>query len=486
VLLEPGVTLTTDVIGRLERAGIDRIFRPEPGEDTASFVLAARNLVMPANSLKIGMKVDRPIFDSAGRLLVEAGTTVTDRLGVSLERRGISQIYVRRSPEEMRIAEVLAFRGTARQEQAVRPQPFAEQFDRARLIKPEDCIVRKIDELLAALGDMSVPKVSEPMLDALRRANPLQPRPQSAKDGMLLMYDEAVACTTAIFKALQRNADVQEEQVGQMARNVVGGLIEEQNLLLNLNNVPAAQGYLPAHSLSVAMLSITTATARGHDRTAVLELAYAGYLHDIGMLRLPPEVLEKPGRLDQTEMLQVRRHTAYSLDMLQRLTGRRSGIPLMVPIVTYQSHERENGSGYPKGRKGRLIHEFAKVVGVCDAYQAMTCRRPWRQAMLPYQAMEQIVLMGARREFDPEIVRSMLSCVSLFPIGSWVEMSDGSRARVVGLASSNYTKPVVSIMERNGQRLRTPERVNLAEHRDVQVVRPLPVPDNLVSVMEGF
>jgi HD-GYP domain-containing protein (c-di-GMP phosphodiesterase class II) len=215
-------------------------------------------------------------------------------------------------------------------------------------------------------------------------------------------------------------------------------------------------------------------------------MAHAAYLHDIGMLRVPGAIVEQAGRLAPMEVTEVRRHPIYGLDMLQRLVGRRSGLALSVPMVVYQSHERENGSGYPKGRRGRVIHDFAKIVAACDVYQALTSRRPWRPAMLPYTGMEQLVLMGARREMDPEVVRAVLACVQLFPIGSWVELADGSRGRVVAASGSNYARPVVSLTERRGAPLAAPQRVNLAEHRDLEVVRPIPAPGDAIEPMEGF
>jgi len=105
---------------------------------------------------------------------------------------------------------------------------------------------------------------------------------------------------------------------------------------------------------------------------------------------------------------------------------------------------------------------------------------------LPYLAMEQIVLMGARREFDPEVIRSLLRYVSLFPIGSWVELSDGSRARVVAGNESNFARPAVSVVWRGAQRLEPPERVDLAAQQDLEIVRPAPEPEEGPEPMEGF
>jgi HD-GYP domain-containing protein (c-di-GMP phosphodiesterase class II) len=333
---------------------------------------------------------------------------------------------------------------------------------------------------------VSVPRAGEPLFRKLRRHDPLEPRSRQAKDGFLLMYDEAAVGAQALFRAFQAGQEVDAEELGRLARQLVGGLIEDRDLLLNLSSLRPDSDYLVTHCLAVAALAIAAGSVRGHNRRLVLELAHAALCHDLGMLRVPEEIRRRAGPLAPAELLEVRRHPLHSLVMLQRLAGSRGALPFSVPVVAYQAHEREDGSGYPRGRRGRFIHEFAKIVAVCDVYQALASPRPWRAALLPYQAMEQIVRMGGRRELDPQAVRALLGCLSLFPVGSWVELADGSRGRVVAPGGRDCARPVVSLLERKGARLAAPLRVNLAEHRELKVARPLAPPDDALDAMEGF
>jgi HD-GYP domain-containing protein (c-di-GMP phosphodiesterase class II) len=487
ILLEPDSTVTLETIRLLDETGIDTVFRPEPGEDPSEFIRAARNQAMSVNDLSLGLRADKAIYDRTGTLLVEAGVTFTAGMINNLRQRKIDRIYVRKTGEETRADQALAFRKRLRRLTAPPPAPIPDQLDAARLLKPEDCSPRRIDAMLESEGgEVALPRPENALLRELRPHATGELRSRQAKDGFLTMYDQAVACTATVLESFQHNRDLDYDEIGQTARSVIGGLIEDRDLLLNLTNIPSTHSYLTAHSLSVTLLAISTAASRGYERKQVLEVAYAAYLHDIGMLRVDPEIVARQGKLSDAELLQIRRHPIHSLDMLQALVKHRSGLSSSIPLVAYQSHEREDSTGYPKGRSGRFIHAYAKIVAMCDAYHAMACQRPWRQAMLPYQAMEQVVLMGARRQLDPTVIRAALACISLFPIGSWVQISGGDRARVVGLAGSNYAKPVVSIVERKGEFLKTPERVNLAEHNDVQVIRAIPPPEELAEVMEAF
>ncbi len=485
-LLGAGRIVTSDVLRMIEEAGIEEVLRPEPGEDPGEFVHDAKNLVMSVSELNVGQRMTQPVFDGSGALLVEAGSVVSERMATGLRRRGVERIYVRKSTKELGLGKVQAFRRALRRMTASRPESIREEIDASRRIKPEDCTARTIDQMIDAVGEIAVPRGRNALLQEMKTQDPLAAREQVSKDGFLVMYEETVGSASKMLRTFENNREVDEAEIGARTRAMVGGLIEDRDLLLNLSTLKTDYNYLVGHSLGTTVLSIAVAAAAGYSQKMVLELGYAAYLHDIGMLRVPKEVIGKSGKLTGAEMRQVQRHPFHGLDMLQRLVGRRSGLAGTIPIVAYQSHERENGSGYPKGRKGRVIHDFAKMLSVCDAYEAMTSRRPWREAMLPYKAMEQLVLLAARKVFSPEMVKALLRCLSLFPIGSWVELSDQSVARVVAGSEHDYTRPVVSVVFRKGERIAEPQRISLAEETDVTVVRPIPAPEDGQDLMEGF
>ncbi len=486
MLLGTAKVLTADIVRVLAEAGIEEVFRPRPGEDSGKFIHHAKNSEMSVDDLRVGQRMTQPVFDRHGALLVEVGTVVTEHMASSMKRRGIDKIYVRRGTKELRLGQVQAFRRALRGMKGSRPAPIEEQVDTSRCVKVEECTPRGIDAMIDSGVEMAVSRTGTPFRDELKHHDPLAARSADAKDGFLAMYEQAIAKTEAIFLAFQTGKEVDEERIGELAREVVGGLLEDRDLLLNLSNMKTDYNYLLGHSLGVTVLSTAVTTALGYDRKQVLEMGYAAYLHDIGMLRVSPEIVGKRGKLTQLEMAQVRQHPVHSLDMLQRLVGRRSGVPWFIPILAYQTHEREDGSGYPKGRKKRIIHDFAKVLAVCDAYEAMTSRRPWREALLPYYAMERLIKTASRKVMSSKVVGALLRCISLFPIGSWVELSGGAVARVVVSAERDYTRPVVSVMFRGGQPVETPERVDLSERKDLDVVRPVPASEESMELMEGF
>ena len=123
-------------------------------------------------------------------------------------------------------------------------------------------------------------------------------------------------------------------------------------------------------------------------------------------------------------------------------------------MVAYQMHERANGSGYPRGRTIEQTHPLARIAAVADSFTALVSARPHRAGMLPYFAVEKLVRDTAKGLFDPQAVRGLLQAVSLFPIGSYVELNDGYVGRVIRSNAFDYTKPIVEAWKRGRTSLR--------------------------------
>ncbi len=486
ILLEAGRAISKHAIATLKAAGIATVYRPEPGADLGEFIHSARNLSIDVANLDVGHRTTKPLFDRDGTLLMDENMVISERLRERLQQRGVHWIYVRKDASERRLSEVRFFRSQLGRGEASIPAPVAEEIDASRAIKAEDCNSEFIDRILESGASMKVRPGDVPLADELVEHHPLELRADARKNGFMMLHEESVRTTARVFAAFRDQREMDPTWIGNVTRRSVGALIEDHDLLINLASLGTAHDHLIGQSLGTTILSIAAATVSGYDRRQVLEMGYCAYLHDIGMLRVPSEILRKPGKLTQRELMAVRRHTVHNLDMLQRLVGHRSGLTGAVPIVAYQSHERENGSGYPKGRKGAIIHDFAKILSACDMYQAMVSQRPWRKSMLPYQAMEQLVVMAARGILSPGAVKALLNCMSLFPIGSWVELEDGSKARVVAGSGSEYTRPIVSVLYRNDERLSKPERIDLTDEKSLNIARPIPAPSGVSDAMAAF
>ena len=227
------------------------------------------------------------------------------------------------------------------------------------------------------------------------------------------------------------------------------------------------EDYLFAHGVNAALLSMTVANSLGYERHDVMDVGIGALFQDIGMLRVPAEIRFAPRTITRDERLVIERHPISSVDILERA----SALSQTALLVAYQAHERNDRSGYPRGRHERSIHPLARVVNVSDTYAALTCTRPHRRAVSPYEAVTTLLHEASDGRLDREVVRSFLDCICLFPIGSYVELSDGMIARVLRNNGSAHTQPVVVPLNADGSE--TDVEVDLKRLTGLHVVRAM-------------
>jgi HD-GYP domain-containing protein (c-di-GMP phosphodiesterase class II) len=247
------------------------------------------------------------------------------------------------------------------------------------------------------------------------------------------------------------------------------GMARDIDLYLPLAVRPPTDDMLVAHAVRVGLFSLAIGLHFRYSRKRIFELAHSALLADIGMLRVPPEIVRKTVRLTDPERAEIRRHVTYGLEMCRSITG----VPWLSACTIHQSHERCDSSGYPEHRPGEAIIPAAKIVAVADVYAALSEERPHRPAMLPCRAMEAVIRMSGMNLLDPECVRGLLRHVSLFPVGSWARLSTGERVRVVAANPDDYMRPVVSVLySRKGAPV-DPFRLDLLKHPQLRLRRPL-------------
>jgi putative nucleotidyltransferase with HDIG domain len=166
--------------------------------------------------------------------------------------------------------------------------------------------------------------------------------------------------------------------------------------------VEADDGYTAGHCRSVVQLATAVADELGLEHDALQDLEMAALLHDVGKLAIPNEILNKPAKLTHDEFDVIKTHTVHGQALLDRVGGRLE----RVGRIVRSCHERWDGDGYPDGLKGSQIPQSARIVFCCDAYNAMTTHRPYRGAMAPEAALDEL-RRNSGSQFDPRVVAAM-------------------------------------------------------------------------------
>jgi HD-GYP domain-containing protein (c-di-GMP phosphodiesterase class II) len=160
------------------------------------------------------------------------------------------------------------------------------------------------------------------------------------------------------------------------------------------------------HSEDVVELAGMVGALLQLDEPTLIELEFAARLHDVGKIRVPDAILNKPGPLDPHERAVMRCHSAWGAETLSDVRG----LEVVATIVRYH-HERWDGRGYPDGLRGACIPLASRVIAVCDAFGAMTCTRPYRDGMPPARAVAEL-RAGAGTQFDPAVVDAFCEAVA--------------------------------------------------------------------------
>jgi putative nucleotidyltransferase with HDIG domain len=176
--------------------------------------------------------------------------------------------------------------------------------------------------------------------------------------------------------------------------------------------VDADDAYTGRHTRDVVELSLEVADRLGLDADARRRVEFGALLHDVGKVAIPNEIINNPGPLNDAEWEVMRTHTIEGQRMLDRVGGAMSE----VGAIVRSSHERWDGAGYPDGLGGERIPLEARIICACDAYNAMTTTRSYRQAMPPAAAAAELVRC-AGTQFDPAVVDALLSVIGVAPAG---------------------------------------------------------------------
>jgi HD-GYP domain-containing protein (c-di-GMP phosphodiesterase class II) len=204
----------------------------------------------------------------------------------------------------------------------------------------------------------------------------------------------------------------------------------------------------------------------GYSSISLTEICLAALHHDIGMYMLPEAIVNKAGKLTSSELTVLRKHTETGRDLLKSFD---TAYPNFSRAV-YEHHERESGQGYPLGIKGEEICEYAKIIGICDSYEAMTHNRPHRKAAAQYISVLELA-ETKNMFFAPHIVKIFLDELTLYPVGSYVRLNNGAVGVVIGTNRSNPFKPTIRIVsDGQGNRISDERLIDLAEGTILNIV----------------
>jgi HD-GYP domain-containing protein (c-di-GMP phosphodiesterase class II) len=434
----------------------------------SSTPLASNGSTIQVSALRAGKVIDLNIYDHHGVLLLSQGSMISERFIQRLLTRGIFEVQGRRDmASELTMS---GRRAIQSQEDGMSDTVCGSSVCGFMVGGPKSITYatdasQNIDRILEeapAQVMRSLPPAANPRrltLEALRteHARAVEGYREGSEQLCQLMDDVSSKRTKNFSSAAKALIKPMMKMIS----------LDPSLAALAMDLRSSPQEYLYNHGMNVALLAMNIATHMGYGEADVRTAGVASLLQDIGMLRVPDEVRFAKRDLSEKEWENILRHPIRSIDRIASVER----IDPAIMVVAYQSHERCDGSGYPRGRRQMFIHAMARIVAVADTFAAITCNRPHRTSRSPYAAMNILLKEAKRNVLDKSVVRATLECMSLFPLGSYVRLSNGTSARVLRTKGEDYQRPVVVPLNSDGSE--TDEELDLASAREISVVATL-------------
>jgi putative nucleotidyltransferase with HDIG domain len=263
-----------------------------------------------------------------------------------------------------------------------------------------------------------------------------------------------------------------------MARTMIDGLAQavaqNRTALLALTTLKNYDNYTFTHMVNVSILTMGQARGLGIDGPLLREFGLAALMHDIGKVKTPIEILNKPDKLTDDEFAIMKRHTVEGAEIL-RMTP---DVPTLAPVVAFEHHLRIDGSGYPHAAARAALNIGTMLCSIADVYDAMRSQRRYQKAFATDRILE-VLKRNDGKQFDQHLVRRFVQLVGIYPAGNLVRLNTGDVAVVRTVYAPDPYRPAVRILiTADGRRLDLPYELNLWEvgedpARPSSIVAPL-------------
>lgn len=254
-------------------------------------------------------------------------------------------------------------------------------------------------------------------------------------------------------------------QVRDIVERMIEEIIGQMDILVSLDDIRSTDDDTLVHSINTTIYALLIGSQLGYGYNGLKELAEGVILHDIGKTLLDKKILFKQGRLTRAEFEYVKTHTTLGYQCLKE----KENLSELSRRIALSHHEYLDGSGYPEQRKGNEIHEYVRIATIADIYESLTSDRCYHNALPACQAVE-ILLRSSADRLDAGLVARFMQNIAIYPNGSMVKLSNGTRAIVKNQNTSMPFRPVVRVIQGKGKRLETPFDLDLLHELNVTIV----------------
>lgn len=267
-------------------------------------------------------------------------------------------------------------------------------------------------------------------------------------------FREARQVTFSLMDEIRLGGAIDTKGAKAVVSDVVQSIMRHPDAMLWMSKVREERKYTSDHCLNVCVLAVAFGRQIGLENEELVNLGLCGLLHDVGKMRVPTEIVDKPARLTPKEFSLMKAHTVHGRNLLMSTAGIYPG----AIDVAYSHHERMDGTGYPRKLPGSSVSRFSRIISIVDAYDAMTAKRCYSQPKTSTEALK-IIYSARGTQFDSELALEFIKTIGLYPPGSLVELYSGEIGFVIESNPRRRHLPKVLMLSDENKETRKREKV---------------------------
>ena len=286
-----------------------------------------------------------------------------------------------------------------------------------------------------------------------------------AKTGLrnvLPVYSDTIKSLRSCFKQFNQDQLFDSKDLAQKVDNCLDSILLNTSAMSWLSRVKSHHNYTNEHAMHVSLLAMVFAVHCGWSRDEAKIAGLSGLLFDIGKTKVPVQILNKPSPLSETEWQLMHAHPKWTRYFLEK-----SGFEKAIVDAGYYHHERPDGQGYPVKRMGSQTNQYARLIHILDAFDAMTSYRPYAEQRTVFEATK-VLYRGRGTEFDAVMVDQFIEMIGVYPIGTIVELTSGEVGVVIGQNNDASLLPKLSVIRDQNKNEMAETVVNLRDIVDRQ------------------
>ncbi len=372
--------------------------------------------------LEEGMILGTPIVDSTGIIeLLSQGTLLTKRHIELILRLAIDEVVILDSADEDITSVELDIENIKKS-----AEENGVSFD-----------IDKLSDDLSEIENQVYPPAPRNVVNRNMEVNILTGEGNIPID---IKHERAIEDSRRMFQRIRNTGELDLDHIRSNVEELLPDMIRNNDVLMRLNQLKASDDYTFQHSLRVSILATMIGKWLGYTQLELLELGEAALLYDIGKMNIPDFVLKKEGKVTQDEYELIKKHPQFGYSILLKTPG----VTANMKYAALHHHERMDGSGYPLRLKAGQIHDYAKIIMVCDVFDAMISDRPYKKGICPLLAADYL-MWSSGKLFDGEVCYIFVKRLSEYFVGKKVKLTTGHEGKIIFVDENYPTRPIVQV-----------------------------------------